>query len=265
MLFSIIIPVYNHAHKLEQCIESVLAQSLSANFSLRETGAPAPLSGKSGDGEIEIIVVNDGSTDDLGAKVTGYGLRVTQRGIRFEYVVQENKGAAVARNVGFDHSSGEYVFFCDADIRLQPDALEKMFGALKQNPGAAFAYCQFRLGFKTFHSFPFDPKRLRELNYIHTSSLIRRRWFPRFDESLKKFQDWDLFLTIAQKGGRGVFIPEVLYQVATGGTMSQWVPSFAYHLPWKWIGWQPKAIQKYDEAKSIIYAKHRIPSRKPGS
>jgi len=246
MLLSIIIPVYNHAKELEECVGSILSQSHFSNS--REWFQ----------GGLEVIIVNDGSTDDVEVRIRDIELRITERGIGFQYIKQENRGAAAARNVGFDHSTGEYLFFCDADIRLQPDALEKMFGALKRNRDAAFAYSQFRFGWKTFTSYPFDPERLKQLNYIHTSSLIRRSFFPRFDESLKKFQDWDLFLTIAERGGVGVLIPEVLYTITAGGTMSQWVPSFAYRWPWAGLPWWNGVIEKYNSAKEIIRTKHGL-------
>ncbi len=256
MLLSIIIPVYNHAHELEKCIESILVQSRVSNSPLRQGSGGQAREWFQGGGEI--IVVNDGSTDDLDARIKNLELRIKERGVRFEYVVQENRGAAAARNRGFDSSSGEYVFFCDADIRLRPDALGKMLDTLRAAPDAAFAYSQFRFGWKTFTSFPFDLERLKQLNYIHTSSLIRRQWFPRFDEALKKFQDWDLFLTIAEKGGCGVFIPEVLFNVSTGGTMSQWVPSFAYHAPFKFLPWWKRIVEQYECSRMILRDKHDI-------
>lgn len=243
MKMSIIIPVYNHAKELPVCLQTILSQTLWATLE--------PQHG-------EIIIVNDGSTDGVDLVIDNLQLLVRRSGIRFEYIRRDNKGAAVARNVGFDHSTGEYLFFCDADLHLDRTCLEKMSTALQSDQSAAFSYSQFRFGWKTFSCFPFDPKRLKELNYIHTSSLIRRSFFPRFDEQLKKFQDWDLFLTIVERGGRGVFIPEVLFEAVTGGTMSQWLPSFVYRLPWKRVGWSPRLVKKYEDAKAIIIEKHRL-------
>ncbi len=256
MKLSIIIPVYNHAHELEKCIDSILVQSRVSNSPLRQGSGGQAREWFQGGGEI--IVVNDGSTDDLDAGIKNLELRIKERGIRFEYVVQENRGAAAARNRGFDASSGQYLFFCDADIRLNQDCLGKMMKALGDHPDAAFSYSQFMFGHKKFKSHLFDLVTLRKLNYIHTSSLIRRSAFPRFDESLKKFQDWDLFLTIAEKGGKGAFIPEVLYTIKTGGTMSEWVPSFAYHAPFKYLPWWKESVQKYENARQIIRLKHGL-------
>ena len=195
-MISVIIPAYNAAETIQQCLNSVFNQTYK---------------------HLEVIVINDGSTDDLALALTNCQRKLTL----FD---QANKGAPAARNFGFKMSHGEFVIFVDADIVLKPQTLQKMLGALERDPGAAFAYSSFKWGWKKFKLWPFDYEKLRQMPYIHTTSLIRRQAFTGFDESLKKFQDWDLFLTMAEKGGRGIFIGEVLFKVKKGGTMSQWLP-----------------------------------------
>lgn len=258
MLCSIIIPVYNHAKELEQCVVSLLKQSILIDSPKSGASAPVSRGEESGNRDIEFVIVNDGSTDDFNAQLPAIKDQIAHAGIRLKYIHEENRGAAVARNVGFNHSSGEYVLFSDADIQWEPRAFEKLMDALEREPSAAFSYSQFRFGWKTFKSSSFDLATLRQLNYIHTSAMIRRSSFPRFDEQLKKFQDWDLFLTIAEQGGKGVFIPEVLFTIAMGGTMSQWVPTFAYHAPFKYLPWWKKPVEKYEAAKKIIMQKHGL-------
>ncbi|MFA6228138.1 MAG: glycosyltransferase family A protein [Patescibacteria group bacterium] len=223
---SVIIPAYNAAKTISRCLNSIFNQTLK---------------------DYEIIVVNDGSTDDLLLALTTCSHRLT-------ILNQENKGAPAARNYGFSQSSGSEVIFVDADVILRPQALEKMHLALKTVSEASFAYSQFRWGWKKFKLWPFAAEKLKQQPYIHTCSLIRREKFPGFDETLKKFQDWDLFLTMAECGDRGVFIPEVLFKVSTGGTMSQWLPSFAYKLPWLKL----KTKDKYEKWKKIVQEKHSI-------
>ena len=82
---------------------------------------------------------------------------------------------------------------------------------------------------------------------------MRAEVFPGFDEDLKKFQDWDLWLTIGEKNGRGIWIDQVLFQVATGGTMSSWLPSIAYRLLPMW-----PAVRRYQQALKIIKRKHNL-------
>jgi len=166
---------------------------------------------------------------------------------------QENQGPQAARNRGFFNSKGKYVIFLDADIMMKPDMLEKMLNVLKENLDRSYVYSAHKFGFKTFKLWKFNAEKLREMPYIHTSSLIRREHFPGFDENIKRLQDWDLWLTMLEKGHTGIWIPEVLFQVSAGGTMSAWIPSFAYKL----LPFLPK-VKKYKKAVEIIKNKHKL-------
>lgn len=223
-LVSIIIPVYNRQEVFERSSASALIQTYQ---------------------NIEIIVVDDGSNPPI--KIENQ---------RVQLFRQENRGAPAARNFGFSKSKGEYVIFWDADVMADPHMIAKMVAALENNPTASYAYCDFYLGKKKMPAGSFDADRLRKINYITTTSLIRRADFPGFDESLKKFQDWDLWLTMLEKNKAGVYIPEYLFSVETGGTMSSWLPSWAYHAPWKWLPGISVKVKKYEEAKAIVRKKH---------
>lgn len=76
-----------------------------------------------------------------------------------------------------------------------------------------------------------------------------------FDTSLKRFQDWDLWLTLLERNKTGVFIPEVLYEkvVGTREGISTWLPCFMYLLPWK-----SREVKKYEFARQIIAKKHHL-------
>ena len=118
MLFSIVIPLYNKSYSIKRCIDSVLSQSYK-NF--------------------EIIIVNDGSTDDSIQKVTeGYSIEVFLGRIRI--INQVNKGVSVARNNGVADSNSEYVCFLDADDEWKPDFLENMHFLIQEFPLASL-YC----------------------------------------------------------------------------------------------------------------------------
>ena len=103
--------------------------------------------------------------------------------------------------------SGDAVIFCDADVLMREDMLETLERALRQNPGSEYAYCAFKFGFKSFPSQPFDADALRRQNYIHTTSLMKREAFPGFDPSIKRLQDWDLWLTMLEEGENGGVCP----------------------------------------------------------
>lgn len=228
---SIIIPSYQHAKELPDCLKSIFAQTLKP---------------------FEIIAINDGSTDNTTDVLVQYKDRI-------KIINQENRGSNPARNRGFDESSGDFVIFCDADIVMRPDCLEKMAEALKENLNASYAYPSFKFGFKIFKLWPFDGDKLKQMPYIHTSSLIRREHFPRFDEKIRRLQDWDLYLTMLEQGYAGVWIPEILFTVKPRKNgISEWIPSFFYKIPWPILGFTPKAIRKYRSAEEIIKKKHNL-------
>jgi glycosyltransferase involved in cell wall biosynthesis len=233
MLISIIIPVYNHAHTLRAVFASILSQTVK---------------------DIEIIVINDGSTDDFSGAMKNILLNSIYKNLKIKVIEQENGGAPVARNRGFRESSGEYVIFWDADTIADSNMLQKMLQALQNNPTVSYAYSGFKFGWKIFKSQKFDKEKLKQVNYIDVTSLLRRMDFPGFDESLKKFQDWDLWLNLLQKNKTGVFIPEILYRKIVSGRVgiSQWLPKCFYRLPFK-----TKTVKKYDKWKEIVLNKYR--------
>lgn len=236
-MISIIIPVYNHAKELSKCLDSVLRQSYR---------------------EFEAVVVNDGSTDNIQTVLDKYALIFANEGLDFKAIHGANKGAGAARNKGFLESKGDYVIFLDADIVMKPRMLQKMAEVLNKKEKYSYVYSSFRFGFKKFKLWRFSAKKLREMPYIHTSSLIRRDHFPGFDEELKKFQDWDLWLAMLEKGYRGKWIPRVLFKVKGGGTMSSWLPGIFYKVPWKKIGIKLQNIEKYNNSLEIIKNKHKL-------
>ncbi len=232
-LVSVVIPTFQHAETLSACLDSVLDQTYP---------------------NIQIIVVNDGSTDNTAQVLEAYADRVT-------IINQENRGSNPARNRGLQEATGEFVIFCDADVRMKPEMIEVMMLALEDHPEASYAYSAFRFGWKRFGGLEFSADRLRERNFIHTSSLVRRADFPGFDESIKRLQDWDVWLTMLEAGKMGVLVPDELFTVTVSGTSrigSSWLPSFLYRIPWNRLPWKPSAIAKYDAAREVIKQKHHL-------
>lgn len=234
-MISIVIPIYNQAKTIGKCLDSIFQQTHK---------------------DFEIIIVNDGSTDDFTKVMENYlencpptfnnSLRVFN---------QENKGAPAARNRGFKEAKGEYLFFCDADAVLKTEALEIMLKTLDEHKEASYAYPSFYWGKKIFKLFPFDAEKLKQGPYIHTMALIRREHFPTggWDESIKKLQDWDLWLTMLEQGRTGIWINAVLFTIKPGGIISSWLPSCAYKL----MPFLP-SVKKYDAAMAIIKQKHKL-------
>lgn len=229
-MISIIIPLYNREKIIDRTLNSILAQSYQG---------------------FEVLIVDDGSTDSPQEKIKNY---LNDPRFTF-YDLSENRGAPFARNYGFKNSKGSYLFFCDADATLKKDCLKILLEALEENPEASYVYPNFLWGKKLFRIGEFDEERLRSAPMIHTMSLIRREAFPEkgWDESIKKLQDWDLYLTMLKENKKGVWVDEILFKIEPGGTISNWLPSFAYKL----FPFLP-SVKKYKKAVDIIKTKHNL-------
>ena len=131
-------------------------------------------------------------------------------------VPDQHKGANWARNEGFRQmneggSQSEFLLFSDDDIDWKSNALEVLVQTLNRFRLASYAYGRFKVGEKIWGHQMFDPALLRCSNYISTMSLIRTKDFPGFDEKLKGYQDWDLWLTLLAQGKRGAYCNELIF------------------------------------------------------
>ena len=107
-LISVIVPVYNISDYVRRCVSSITTQTYN---------------------NLEIIVVDDGSTDDSGTICDG----LAQEDDRIKVIHKENAGLSSARNTGLDNAKGRYVFFCDSDDYLRDSALEHMLHKMKKD------------------------------------------------------------------------------------------------------------------------------------
>lgn len=204
-LISVIIPNYNYGDYIADAIESVLSQTYP---------------------EVEIIVVDDGSTDDSKSKVIKYGSRV-------RLVQQQNKGVSAARNRGIAESNGRFIAFLDADDKWHPEKLSRQFEQMN-NPKVGMVYCglQYMDAKGRFLSVNLSGSEgyvLKELALLEgpgvpasgSSALVRRECFERvglFDESLSTSADWDMWRRIAcHYEIRIVREPLVFYRVHASG------------------------------------------------
>lgn len=232
-MISIIIPVYNGAAKIIKILESIDQQTYH---------------------DFEVIIVNDGSTDGVDNVCAKYFKELNSVN-NYLFINQVNFGAPAARNRGWQEAKGDYLFFCDDDAVLHPQALEIMLATLEGHPEASYAYSSFMWGKKLFKLGEFDPDKLRRMPYIHTMALIRRADFPvdGWDINIKKLQDWDLWLTMLDNNKIGVWIPQVLFTISPDGIISSWLPSFAY----KAFPFLP-TVKKYNQALKIVKEKHGL-------
>jgi glycosyltransferase involved in cell wall biosynthesis len=185
-LVSVVIPTYNRGYCVAACIDSVLAQTL---------------------GDFEIIVVDDASNDDTGARVAAIGdPRITYAAL------SSNGGGAVARNTGIRRARGEFVAFLDSDDLWLPDKLAKQIDGLRAfGPRCGLSYtwlaCVDDHGAETLRIHPdidgFCFEQMLVSNFIGSfSNLVVRRDLlvaaGGLDEAFRSCQDWDLFIRLCR-------------------------------------------------------------------
>lgn len=149
------------------------------------------------------------------AEITLSSLK-TQSWQDFKVVVvpDQGKGANWARNEGFKQCDTEFVLFSDNDINWKENALEVLYETLRHFPRASYSYGRFMIDGVIWGHEMFNPVKLRLGNYISTMSMIRSQDFREvggFDENLKGYQDWDLWLSFLAKGKRGVYCNELIF------------------------------------------------------
>ena len=194
LLVTVIIPTHNRWPMLGEAVESVLSQT-SPSY--------------------ELIVVDDGSTDETPRRLHAYGARIT-------VLTQSRRGVAAARNLGASRASGQYLAFLDSDDLWHPSKLERQLGFMESNP--AVEICQtdeiwirngVRVNPRRKHRKPSGDvfRASLELCLVSPSAvMMRRELFERvggFDESLPVCEDYDLWLRIS-KDTEVPLIPEAL-------------------------------------------------------
>lgn len=202
---SVIIPAYNRANYLQRAINSVLKQTLKP---------------------YEIIVVDDGSTDNTKEVVNSFG-----RKVRYSY--QENRGPSAARNLGMKQAKGDYIAFLDSDDEWAETKIEKQIKLLRSNKKLSLVFTDMQdlkedrsiINESLLHRcICFDELKSRREsgdivdlliveNFISTPSVLFKKECLKtvglFDESLRLAEDKEFFIRFALSFGLG-FIDEIL-------------------------------------------------------
>ena len=194
LLVSVIIPTYNRWPMVREAVESVLAQTA---------------------GGYELIVVDDGSTDETRCRLADYGSRLA-------VLTQSRRGVSAARNLGARRASGKYLAFLDSDDLWHPCKLQRQLDFMERNP--EIGICQtdeiwirngVRVNPGNRHRKPSGDifRASLELCLVSPSAvMMRRELFERvggFDESLPVCEDYDLWLRIV-KDTEIPLVPELL-------------------------------------------------------
>lgn len=182
ILISVILPSYNREATIKRAIESVLKQTFA---------------------DIELIVVDDGSTDHTKDVVQSI------EDSRIRYIYQDNAGACVARNTGIKAAKGEFIAFQDSDDSWNEYKLEKQYNLL-QKTQADIVFCQVRrYGYNTADIiYPLLEQEIVEEKFLIETSLASTQTLlckaevfetEMFDPEMPRFQDYDLVIRLAQK------------------------------------------------------------------
>ncbi|MDB4584214.1 glycosyltransferase family 2 protein [Draconibacterium sp.] len=183
---SVVIPAYNAASYIERCLDSVFGQSHQSE---------------------EVIVVDDGSEDDLIGALVPYKTRI-------RLIRQSNQGAAKARNTGVRHSKSEYIAFLDSDDLWHPDKQMIQLSAIAKEPDIALCFCEYTSvhedAIRTFHFAPNPsaprPRMIDNFLEVFRSPyfgtpgvIIKREVFDEhggFDTTFERAEDIDLWLRV---------------------------------------------------------------------
>jgi glycosyltransferase involved in cell wall biosynthesis len=195
---SVVIPTHNRADELGRAIASVRRQTFP---------------------DVEIVVVDDGSTDP-GAISFLDTLPADVVLIR-----QAQAGPAAARNMGVRHAAGQFIFFLDSDDELASECLAALFEALHRRPAAGFAYSLVRLAGSASGIIGSEPNFFECLfaNRRPYAMLISRSVFEAiggYDEAMRLGnEDWEFNIRLGLAGYHGVRVDEplLIYQIAESG------------------------------------------------
>lgn len=232
---SVIVPIYNAEKYLKQCLDSIVVQTLK---------------------EIEIILIDDGSTDGSAEICKKY-----LSDSRVSYYHKENEGLAAARDDGMMRANGEYIGFVDADDWLKPEMYERMYNAAKTNDSdVVFCNCQQNENGYIFtpemNDGPYDREAIKKeilpksLAYIGKNGTKRAiRWCNwlriyksetlkkngiKFDRRLRRSQDLQLTYEATLVAQNYYYIKEPLYHnrvvldsLSRGYTKNMW-PLYTY-------------------------------------
>ena len=194
---SIVMPAYNAADTIGEAIDSVLTQTMP---------------------HWELIVVDDGSTDETAAIAQGYA----QQDGRIRFVQQANGGGGAARNMGIAQAHYDWLLFFDADDWLLPLFLEKMTAVLLQDSKLDGVHCGWHRvaqdgSWDKAHFGPDQPDLFpifaERCAFMMHTCVVRRSLVTAvsgFDESLKSCQDWDFWQRVTRLGVQFAALPEAL-------------------------------------------------------
>ncbi len=190
---SVVITCFNYARWLPESVGSVLEQTLT---------------------DFELLIVDDGSTDDSVAVAR----RLAAGDERVTVIAQPNAGQpAIPRNLAIERAVGKYIVSLDADDKLGPTALEVCAAALEADPGIGLAFVQqqdFGLSDMLHPHLDWSVERLKRGNCVPCTAMFRRTAWEAaggYSTNVRGYEDWDLWLGIAEAGFTGRAVRDGLW------------------------------------------------------
>ena len=265
--FSVIIPTYNRDYILGDAISSVSSQP--------------------GKFDLEIIVVDDGSTDNTKKLINDLGDK------RIKYLFQSNQGPSSARNLGLKNTTKDWIVYLDSDNTLYPNYFEVVSRYIRNNPKMMFSMVRAHKTFvlyeggkivKTKEDKENQLERVNVQDLFHKKVIFDVNGFfhkrdivgeIRWDEKLKRIEDWDFFMSVAEHYPYGfIYIPEPVidYKIRLGtdsilsnSSYLQWAEAFEYvyqkHKNDKFMQgqqWYPAKVDYYRQ-KQVNFEAGRVP------
>ena len=191
-LISVIVPCYNQAQYLDQCLQSVLVQTYQ-NW--------------------ECIIVNDGSPDNTEEVAKNW----VEKDSRFKYYYKENGGLSSARNFGIDKAIGEWILPLDCDDYISNDYLDLAKNHF-ENQDLKVIYCQaqkFGMVNEKWKLEEFSLAKLALENLIFCTAFFRKKDWQNvggYDENLLHgLEDWDFWISLLKNGGNVLKLQEICF------------------------------------------------------
>lgn len=189
---SVIIPCYNHGQFVDEAVDSLLKQTWQ---------------------DFEIIIVNDGSTDEETNRILSTYERPKTRVLN----LKKNIGLPAARNAGIREACGNYICCLDADDKLQETYLEKALTVMEINAGVSFVWAWTQVigsEERVWYAPQFDPEKMMFYNLLNPPAVFRRKVWERvggyFEVMRDGFEDWEFWVRLTGHGFRGHRISEKL-------------------------------------------------------
>jgi glycosyltransferase involved in cell wall biosynthesis len=205
---SVIVPCYNHGRYLPEAVASVVAQTV---------------------GDWELIIVDDGSTDDSAAVAERLIASYPSRPMRL--LRQANQGLSASRNNGIRAARGSYILPLDADDQIEPDMLAATLALLERRPEVGFVYTDVRMFGEENRIWSGGGYSLDKLRFdcpMVPSTLFRKQAWAATDGFRSNlfpqgYEDWDFWLSLAAAGWQGDHIarPLARYRRTNGSMLAQ--------------------------------------------